>query len=294
MNPLPTVSVVVAARPEDGGPQACLEALGAQRDDAAEVVVVVSAGAAGAPSEFPWAAWLDGPPDAPVPRLWGQGLARAQGAVVAFTTTQFRPSADWLDALRRAHARLDAAGIGGPIDAPPTGRAFDWAVFFLRYSAYLGHRHETYVPDLAGDNASYKRSALSAVGADRGGEFWEQEAHRKLLGSGRTLVFVPGMRVQQVGSPPALGFLRLRVRHGRRFGWERGRRHRTAWRVAALLASPLVPALLLGKVVGRVLRTRRHLGPLVRALPALAACTAAWGAGEALGYLDALGRRDAA
>jgi hypothetical protein len=292
VKPLPTLSIVVAARPEDGRPQACLEALGRQRDGAAEVVVVVPAGGGAGTAEFPWAAWLDGPADAPVPRLWGQGLARVQGSVVAFTTTQFRPAPDWVDVVRRSHARLDVAGIGGAVDPPPGGRAFDWAVFFLRYSAYLGHRHETYVPDLAGDNASYKRAALAAVGADRGDEFWEQEAHRKLLAAGRTLVFLPGMRVQQVGSPPARAFLRLRVRHGRRFGWERGARHGAAWRAAALLASPLVPALLLGKIVFRVLGARRHVGALVRALPALAACTVAWGAGEARGYLDSLGRAD--
>ena len=183
-------------------------------------------------------------------------------------------------------------GIGGPIDPPPSGRAFDWAVFFLRYSAYLVQDREGAIGDLAGDNASYKRGPLAAIGADAAGEFWEQEVHRKLFARGEALVFVPGMRVQQVGSPPVAVFLRQRLRHGRRFGADRARRHATAWRVLALCASPLVPAVLLAKIVARVLRARGSVRPLVASLPALAACSVAWGLGEASGYWSALGDRD--
>jgi hypothetical protein len=281
-----TLSVVVASRPEDGRVRTCLEALDPQRDQGTEVVVASAAGPAEA-AEFPWAVWLDAPAEATVPRLWGLGLDRARGDVVAFTTAQFRPAPDWLAAVREAHARLDAAGIGGPIVPPPTGRAFAWAVFFLRYSAYLAHRQETPVNDLAGDNASYKRSALVDAGA-AGGEFWEQEAHRKLLARGQRLVFLPGMTVQQWESPPPAVFLRQRVRHGRRFGTDRASRRGRIWRMAAFAASPLVPATLLAKVTARVLRTGRHTGRLLRSLPALAACAGAWGLGEGRGYLDSI------
>jgi hypothetical protein len=279
---------VVASRPEDGDPAECLAALEPQRDDETEVLVASAGGRAPGRSGLTWAGHVEAPADASVPRLWGLGLSRARGEVVAFTTTQFRPSPDWLAEIRASHARLDAAGIGGPVEPPPTESAFDWAVFFLRYSAYLAHEREAAVPDLAGDNASYKRAALLAIGAGGDGEFWEQEAHRRLLARGERLVFVPGMRVRQVGSFPAGVFLRQRLRHGRRFGTDRASRHGRIWRMAALGASPLIPAVLLGKVALRVLRSRRHAGRLLLALPALAACTGAWAAGEARGYLGAL------
>lgn len=284
-------SVVVASRPEDGDVGACLGVLGAQRDPHTEVIVATAGGAAPHPG-FPWVAWVPGPDDATVPRLWGLALARTEGEVVAFTTAQFVPSPDWLEVIRESHVRLRAAGVGGPIDPPATARAFDWTVFFLRYSAYLALDHESAVPDLAGDNAAYKRAALSAIGATAAGEFWEQEAHRKLRAQGEALVFVPGMRVRQHGSPPATVFLRQRLRHGRRFGTDRALRHGRLWRLAALGASPLVPAVLLGKVVARVLRSRRHVSQLLWSLPTLGACAVAWGLGEARGYLGALGAVD--
>ena len=290
---LPTVTVAIASRREDGDLTACLAAFETQRDDGTEIVVA-TAGTAFPSTEFPWACWVDGPADALVPRLWGLALSRARGDVVAFTTTQFRPRPEWLGVIRASHARLGAAGIGGPIDPPPTGRAFDWAVYFLRYSAYLAYDREVEIADLAGDNASYKRAALRSVGADTAGEFWEQEAHRALRGGGEALVFVPGMRVQQVGSPPAGAFLGDRMRHGRRFGADRARRHATPWRLAALCAAPLIPLVVLAKVVARVLRARRPWSRLAGALPALAACCVAWGLGEASGYWSAIGDRDAA
>jgi hypothetical protein len=276
--------VVVASRPEDGDVRIALEALDGQRDAGTEVIVAV---AGPARDGFPWAEWLAAPAEASVPRLWGAGLARAQGDVVAFTTAQFRPAPDWLAVIRAGHARLAAAGIGGPIDPPASGRAFDWAVFFLRYSAYLAYARESTVPDLAGDNASYKRSALALVPADAAGEFWEQEAHRALHARGETLVFLPEMRVRQVGSFPAATFLRQRLRHGRRFGADRARRHGRLWRTAAVAAAPLIPVILVAKVVGRVLASGRYAGPLLRALPALLACAIAWGVGEVTGYWNA-------
>ena len=292
MNPaVPGISVVVAARREDGDLRTCLSALLAQRDDRTEVVIA-SAGAGHASFESPWARWLEAPADTPVPRLWGMALAQAQGAVVAFTTAQFRPSPDWLAVIRDCHARLPAAAIGGSIDPPSSGRPFDWAVYLLRYSSYLAYDRESTVPDLAGDNASYKRGALRAIGADAAEEFWEQEAHRKLLARGESLVFVPGMRVQQVASFPVAVFLRQRLRHGRRFGAERARRHGVLWRAAALCASPLIPVVLVAKVVLRVLRARRHAARLARSLPALVACAVAWAAGEARGYWSANPKAD--
>jgi hypothetical protein len=199
-----------------------------------------------------------------------------------------------VDVIRAAHARLDAAGIGGPIEPPPGGRAFGWAVYFLRYSAYLGVRAESAVGDLAGDNASYKREALRAVAAGGDGEFWEQEAHRRLLARGERLVLVPAMRVQQAVAPPPLVFLRQRVRHGRRFGAERARRHGRAWAAAAACASPLVPPVLMGKVIARVVAAGGPVSRLLICLPWLAACAAAWAIGEASGYSSVATGRDAA
>jgi hypothetical protein len=214
-------------------------------------------------------------------------MERAGNDVVALTTAHFTPASDWVPVIRRSHARLASPAVGGPVEPPLAGGPVDWATYFLRYSAYAPCAREENRQDLAGDNASYKRAdVLSAPDLLRDG-FWEQEFHRRLLRAGRTLVFVPAMRVRQTTSFGFRPFLRQRFQHGRQFGLTR-LRGRGPWaRALYVAASPLVPAVLLAKVTARVLGNGRHLGRFVGALPVLACFVLAWAAGEAAGYLAA-------
>jgi hypothetical protein len=280
------LSVVVAAWPDTAGLAECLGALAPQQDAATEIVVVA---AQEPPAElagrFPRVRWLAAGPDRLIPHLWGLGVARSRGQVVAFTTAHFTPAPGWVAAVRQAHVRLEAPAIGGPIEPPRGGSAVDWATFFLRYSSYLRCDREQDVPDLAGDNASYKRAVLASC-PNLGTEgFWELDLHRRLRAEGQSLVFVPAMRVTLRRSFGFGPFLRQRLQHGRHFGRSRFR-GRSAWvRAVAVAASPLVPAVFLGKITGRVLRSRRDFGPFLRALPPLLCFVLAWSLGEAWGYL---------
>lgn len=287
----PSLSVVVAAWQDTAGLAECLESLAAQRADGTELIVVCSAPASGALKQrFAGVAWMDAAADAPIPRLWSLGMERAGKDVVALTTAHFTPAADWVPVIRSSHARLESPAIGGPIEPPRDGGPVDWATYFLRYSAYAPCDREESRQDLAGDNASYKRAAvLSEPDLLRDG-FWEQEFHRRLLRAGRTLTFVPRMRVRQTTSFGFRRFLRQRYDHGRQFGLTR-LRGRGPWaRALYVAASPLVPAIVLAKVAARVLRAGTHLGRFLTALPILACFVLAWAAGETAGYLAA-GRR---
>src|SRR4029453_15040494 len=74
------------------------------------------------------------------------------------------------------------AGVGGGFTlAPGTGPA-GWALFFLRYSAFIEERWRDgpVGGEIAGDNALYRRADLEACAPfDREG-FWEVEIHRQL------------------------------------------------------------------------------------------------------------------
>jgi GT2 family glycosyltransferase len=284
----PSVSVVVAAWQDTAGLAECLDALAPQHENGTEVIVVSSTAC---PRElkdrFGGVSWVEATGDLPIPGLWGLGLQRSSRDVVALTTAHFTPAPDWVPAIRRSHARLDSPGIGGPIDPPRGGGLVDWATYFMRYSAYGRCDQEEARDDLAGDNASYKRAAVLAHADLLRDGFWEQEFHRRFRRAGRTLTLVPEMRVRQRRSFGFRRFLRQRFDHARRFGRTRMRERGTTARVAYLLASPAVPAVLLARIAGRVLRGGRDVGPFVAALPALSCFVVAWAAGEAMGYLDA-------
>jgi len=288
----PSVSVVVAAWEDTAGLLECLESLDSQREDGTEVIVVSSAPCpAELKQRFRGVAWLDAARGLPIPRLWGLGMERAARDVVALTTAHFTPAADWVPVIRRSHSRLPSPAIGGPIDPPRGGSLVDWATYLMRYSAYARCEREESREDLAGDNASYKRAAVLAHPELLREGFWEREFHRRFVRAGGTLTFVPGMRVRQRMSFGFRRFVRQRFQHGRQFGRTRLRGRGPIARAAYLLGSPLVPAILLARIAARVLRGGRDRGLFVAALPILTCFVLAWGAGEAAGYLGALGAR---
>jgi hypothetical protein len=285
----PSVSVVVAAWQDTAGLAECLEALAPQHGNGTEVIVVSSAEC---PPQLKdrhgHVAWVDAARDLSIPGLWGLGLQRSSRDVVALTTAHFTPAPDWVPAIRRSHARLDSPAIGGPIDPPRGGSLVDWATYFMRYSAYARCDREETRDDLAADNASYKRAAVLAHADLLRDGFWEQDFHRRFRRAGRTLTLVPEMRVRQRRSFGFRRFARQRFDHGRRFGRARMSGRGTGTRIAYLLGSAAVPALLLARISSRVVRNGRDLGRFAAGLPILTCFVVAWTVGEAMGYADAV------
>jgi hypothetical protein len=282
----PIQSVVIAAWPDLAGLEECLAALAPQHDESTEILVVATREpSAELTMRFPRVRWFEAASDRLIPHLWGLGIAQSRGEVIAITTSHFIPAPDWVAVVRQAHARLEAPAIGGRIEPSRSGSAVDWATFFLRYSFYLRYDHEQDAPDLAGDNASYKRAALANCPDLPGKGFWELDLHKQLRAEGRRLVFVPEMRVTQRRSFGFAPFLRQRFLHGTHFGRSRFR-GRAAWlRAVGVLASPLIPVVFLSKIVGRVARSGRDYWPFFRALPVLICFLLAWSLGETVGYL---------
>jgi len=61
--------------------------------------------------------------------------------------------------------------------------------------------------------------------------------------------------------------------------------------LAGVLGAPLVPPVLITRVVRETQRRGRLRGRLLAVLPIIVVFDCAWAAGEALGHLDALRRR---
>ena len=278
-------SVVIAAWPDLDGMTECLASLVSQQDAATEILVI---GGASFPAElgmrFSSVRWLQGSPDMLVPHLWSIGLNSSRGQIVAITTARFVPARDWLKHIYEAHKRLASAGIGGAIDPPRERSATSWAIYFLRYSAYLKYTQEQIVDEIAGENASYKRGSLTAHAEAIADGFWEPDFHRLLREESKTLSFVPAIRLTQ-GAPFGLQcFCKQRFQHGRQFGQMRVRGSSAPVRIARIATSPLIPAVLLAKIFGRVFASRRYFSQLLFSLPLLLVFVIAWSLGEVFGY----------
>lgn len=281
----PTLSVVVAVWNETTGLEDCLRAFLEQADAETEVLVAANLDQpVGTTVADGRTRWIRGSDDALVPQLWSSGMAAAAGEVVAVTTSHFRPESGWLRAVRAAHRRSRAAGIGGAIEPPRAGGAIAWATYFLRYSNYFGWDAERTVTDIPGDNASYKRDSLEAHWPAIAGGFWEPDFHARILAEGEELRFVPDIRMRQHAAYDFVSFCRQRLHHGRHFGSERTRGRSALVRALRVVSAPLIPAVFLAKIGMRVARNGRDYGPFVRSFPVLATFVLAWVAGEVSGY----------
>jgi len=236
---------------------------------------------------FSSARFLSMPSGTLVPALWGRGLHEARGRIVAFTIAQCRVGAGWARTLIEG-IRAGATGVGGPIDVRPGTSATGRATFYLRYSAWLNASGGT-VREIAGDNAAYDRAALRAAGSDAAEAFWEVEAHARFRELGRTLMMHPGATAWFTDDTGLAAMAARRFAHGRHSGAFRVRDGiRTRWQM--VLASPVVPFVLLARVARRVIRGRGHVVSFLTSLGAFLVLAFAWAAGEAIGAFLAEGQ----
>ena len=120
--------------------------------------------------------------------------------------------------------------------------------------------------------------------------FWEPEFHRALLAEGKTLAFVPALRVTQRASFGIRCFCAQRLSHGRHYGEDRMQAKSWLARLARVATAPLIPVVLLLKIAQRLRDRPSYLGPFLRALPVLLLFISAWTLGETWGYLTSAPR----
>ena len=224
------------------------------------------------------------------PELWGLGLERVDTEFVAFSTAQMLPRAGWLDAMLATLQATSASGVGGPIAARPRLSAIDRALYLLRYASYLPPvpHSKTFQPP--GDNAVYRRRDLLRVrGRSREG-FWEVENHARLMKLGKTLAMSPEAVVDFAGGCRLGAALSHRLAHARRYGASRCEGLGVTRRAARAAIAPLVPALLLARIIANLRSRREPLGPWLGSFPYLGLLLGTWSIGEAIGAI-AVGER---
>lgn len=288
----PTVSVIVGSHNARATIEPCLVRLLGQRagDD---VEIVVSDNSTDGTTDivrrgFPEAKLVLSPPSALIPELWTAGIRQSHGGIVALTTAHCVPAKDWIAAIRAAH-ETEAAAVGGAIESDEGSALVDWAIYFCRYSQFMLPFLAGFVPEVAADNASYKRIHLDPCADAWRDGFWEPAVHARLRRAGLTLWLTPSVVVYYRTSYGFRGFVKQRFQHGRQYGRDRSAQLSAAARVRYVALSPLIPAILLARIARQVWRKRRHRWELVLCLPVLVAFVLAWSSGELLGYAG--GRR---
>lgn len=289
MGDAPELTVVLAARGITSVLRESVRRLAARSAGRPiELVIALGGGDGNAGAElreiFPGAQIVAGPNGALTPHLWGLGIARARTPWVGLGIGDCSPAGDWLEVVDAQIAgHPEAAGFGGPIAPPVGGGGRLWAIFYLRYSAYLESAAGA-AEEIPGDNAVYRREDLERHWRDRADGFWEVLLHRELRAAGRGLRFVPELQMRLEAAPSLSTMARERLRHGRHFGATRPLA--PPRRIAAALASPALLPLLLIRLARRQARLRPEWrGRWRLALPALLVLLAAWSCGEMLGYL---------
>ncbi|HEX6314198.1 MAG TPA: Gfo/Idh/MocA family oxidoreductase [Gemmatimonadaceae bacterium] len=276
-----------------GGLEQCLTALESQTSAlGAEVIVPHDSTLADAGrlrDAFPGVRFVELPGTRPPAELRAAGAALATGDVIAFLEGHCRPAPDWCARVMASHASPHAA-VGGPIEKglPDEGgddTALNWSVYLADYSRYMLPLPEGATHALSDCNVSYKRTALEATREHWVAEFHENVVNEALRRAGHTMWFDPRMTVFEQRQLSVGAALRDRFSFGRLFGSTRVPGVGLPKRLVMSAAAMVMPPLLVARVAGNLRRRGRHQGQLLRCLPSLAMISAAWMAGEAVGYL---------
>ena len=281
---MPDLTVIVAATDASSPLAACLDAIASQsanRD--CEFLVVSGAPAACAlvREHYPRFTAIEAPAAVLLPDLWGIGVTHAQGRVLALTSGACLPGPGWLEAIVHAHAEYHSA-IGGVVDIAPRAGLNAWALYFIRFAAFMPPLPRSY-SDVSADNGSYKRAAIAdQFGWIKAHGFWDHEVNERLHAAMRSRWRDPAIAVT---CARAVGGSRERFHTGIALGRLRAAQFDRRRRIIQLLKSPLLPFVYLARIARTVFRARRHRVPLLLVLPIILWYLACWSAGQAVGLI---------
>ena len=229
---------------------------------------------------YPFARFVAAPTHSTIPQLRADGMAAAEGNMIALTEDHCVVASDWIAQLLRA-LEQGTEVAGGAMDNAQEGRAVDWAAYFAEYGFFAENGGQAVGPLLTAANVAYSRRVVNEVitWAKRGE--WENIIHAHLLAQGRSLQFVKTATVYQNKNYRFWDFCRDRFVHGRDYARRRlldGATRRWLYFVGSILLPPVLTV--------RVAQTvsRHHRRPFLRALPLTFAFLTAWAMGEAVGY----------
>lgn len=221
-----------------------------------------------------------------VPELRAAAIREAHGQIVAITEDHCLAPADWCAQMLRAHQERNGI-IGGAVENHPSlAGVMNWGAFFCEYARFMNPVPDGEAENIPGNNISYRREFLTHV-SDllEQGTFWEESLNARLREKGIHCYSDPKVVVFHKKGFRLGEFLSQRYHYSRSFAGIRVK-DAAAWRKLAYAAfCPVLPALLMARIVGSAWRKHRHRDKLIQAVPLLLLFTAVWAWGELVGYL---------
>ena len=173
-----------------------------------------------------------------LPVLWGAGIARSRGEIIAITETTCVADSNWIAAILKAHESSYPV-IGGAVEAAEGKNMVDWAAYFCEYGRFMRPVPEGPVDVLSGNNISFKRWTLTKGREFVQTGFWKTYWCRRLQEEGIQLVSTPTMVIYDKKSYRLIPFLIRRFHHGRCFAGMRVSTISGLERASYILGSPL-------------------------------------------------------
>jgi hypothetical protein len=284
----PQLSVVIASCVGPPFIVRCLESLDRHRR-ALPVEFIVADRAGGRVAElierqFPWVKLIRSPGGRSVPDLRRDAIARAEADHVAIIEEHCVASERWIETILEA-IKQPAAAIGGPVHDDGYDRLMDWAVYFTEYNSYMPPVERGPTFNICGANCVYQRDLLNQHLPHCGSGYWEADLNARLLAAGERFLMEPEMVIRHTGPFKFCYYLRQRFLFSRAFAGIRRQHKSRAYRIAYLLAAPLLVPLLFVRTARRVLGRRQYAARFIRVCPLLAPITLTYVFGEWVGYL---------
>jgi hypothetical protein len=227
---------------------------------------------------------VPGPLDLAAARAAGVRAAAAPLVFIGETHTYVRPA--WMEALLRAFDGGWAVVVPEIGNANPTGPV-SWASYLSDYANWGPGRRAGEIHDPLVYNTAYRRDVLLALG-DRLAEALEPLAEllrTMLVERGYRVWFEPAAKIDHLNVARFVDMLRENFFEGLLVADSRARRWSWRRRLAYFLASPLVPVVLVWRVMGLWRRTDVAVGLPSGTLPLIVVAAVVKGVGEALGCL---------
>lgn len=281
----PHLSIVLSRAPDGAAISAAVEALANALPVSSVELLLTTEREAGDPNVPPaWKVrWLGAGPARLVPEQWGVGLRSASAPLVAFFSTDVVPRAGWWAAVSTLISVPGTAGAGVAV-RPGVTSPSAVAAFLARYSRFLPeHPPRTMtLTDLAGEASIYHTAVLRRETDLLEHGFWEVEFHRRILASGWGLRYRSEGLAEYRGTPRVVAFTQQRCRHAMLHGAARRYRH-SEHPLSIILKAPLVPIVLLCRILRRGWRSPTVRPVMAKGLVPLLLYLAAWAFGEARG-----------
>lgn len=213
------------------------------------------------------------------------GLSKGKGDILALLEDYGVPDADWCQQLLQAHRLYPHGVIGGAVEHAGTG-LLNWALYFLDFGRYQLPLHEGREDYLTDVNVSYKRSALESIREIWSERYNEVQVHWALVAKGVVLWQRPQAVVREDrGDLSFRDILAERFAWGRVFGYMRTQQISSVRRLVYIMAMPLIPLVVISRIVFKVLSSGRNLKWLLYSLPLIIILSVFWCLGELAGYL---------